>query len=639
MNYKYPFLLLLLIFVETQSAWCQVDRGGVPRSFASRFVQKSLLQTVDIPSPDLQLIQKEDFEDARLEKPYRVGVDVPVNLSIENNGQWDVLPGGGRIWRAIIRCKDARGIGLSYSKLRLPKGSDLFVYSPDQSFVIGAITQNEIQGQSFTTRPLKGDELVIEYFEPAGVYEHAVIDISGIIYMYRGFENQAAKSVESVSSGSCEINVNCEEGKNWLKQKQGVVKILTQITDTTNGKIRVSHFFCSGVLLNNTAQDFGGLMLTAGHCLEGSTGTDALATDYSHWVFYFQYESVNCSPTITPSELTVVGTQKLATSATLPDIGSDFLLLKSLNDIPAKYNPFYCGWDAGNGNSSSGVCIHHPDGDVKKISTYSSPLISGSWGSTPNTHWAVKWVATKNGYGVTEGGSSGAPLFDDEGLVIGTLTGGPSSCQNPGGEDQFGKIPFSWISNGTLPSQQLKPWLDPGNTGIVKMPGSYNEKLTVADFSANRFVIPVGGTIDFNDLSSGKPNKWHWYFQNGKPSESTLQNPSGILFDRFGAMNVKLVVSNQFNSDSIVKEKFIDVRSVVSPNPSNGIVSILSDINNDNEINIEVYNSSGLKVQQFRYSGAVSGSYTIQLPEFGNLFIIKIIQGTQVHTHKVVVVH
>lgn len=605
----------------------------------SRFVQKSQLQAVVVPSPDLQLIQKEDFEDARLEKPYRVGVNVPVNISIDGTGQWDMLPGGGRIWRAIIRCKDARGIGLSYSKLRLPAGSDLFVYTPDQSSVIGAITQTEIQGQSFTTRPLKGDELVIEYYEPAGVDGRAVIEISGIIYMYRGFETQDVNSVKSISSGSCEVNVNCEEGKNWQKQKQGVVKILTQITDTTNGKIRISHFYCSGVLLNNTSQDFGGLVLTAGHCIEGALGTDALATDYNHWVFYFQYESVNCSPTLTPSELTVVGAQKLATSATLPDIGSDFLLIKSLNDIPAKYNPFYCGWDAGNGNSSYGVCIHHPDGDVKKISTYSSPLSSGSWGSTLNTHWMVKWVATKNGYGVTEGGSSGAPLFDDEGLVIGTLTGGPSSCQNPGGEDLFGKVPYSWISNGPLPSQQLKPWLDPGNTGILKMPGSFNEKLTVADFSATSIVIPVGGTIDFNDLSSGKPDKWHWYFQSGKPSESTDPNPTGIIFERYGKKNVKLVVSNQYNSDSIVKEKYIDVRAVVSPNPCKGTVSILSDVNNTKDITIEVFDAIGKLAYRQTYPGPSSASYTINLPDYGNVFIIRIIQGDQVQTHKVIVVH
>jgi PKD repeat protein len=203
----------------------------------------------------------------------------------------------------------------------------------------------------------------------------------------------------------------------------------------------------------------------------------------------------------------------------------------------------------------------------------------------------------------------------------------------------FGKFAYSWTSNGTAASEQLKPWLDPGNTGILKMAGSYNENLAIADFSASSFVTPVGGTIDFQDLSSGKPTKWHWYFQGGKPYESTEQNPSGILFERYGAMNVKLVVSNEYNSDSIVKEKFIDVKAVVSPNPSTGSVNVLPNMNNNNPITIEVYDALGKMAQRFEYTEPLSATYPINLPSSGNIFIVKIIQGDQVQTHKVVVVH
>lgn len=630
MKYILSFFVILSIGLISRSAFCQVDRGGVPRSFQSQFIQKSKLQPVDIPSPDLLSLKNEDIEDARLEKSYRVGVEVPVSISPAFEGQWDNLPGGGRIWRATLSCKNSLGIGLNFSELRLPEGSDMFVYTPDHNSVIGAFTANEISQKSFTTRPLKGDALVVEYYEPAKVQGQAVIDISGIVYMYRGFESPEENNLKSVNTGSCEVNINCEEGQNWQKQKQGVVKI--------QAKVGSKYFYCSGALMNNTLQDFSGLLLTASHCSKGNNNENATATDYANWIFYFNYEYPGCSTSAT-SNLTVVGCQKLATSDKPSDIGSDFLLVKSLSIIPPRYNPFYCGWDAGNGNSPSGVCIHHPDGDVKKISTYNSLLGTGTWGSTPNTHWVVQWIATPNGYGVTEGGSSGAPLFDDEGLVIGTLTGGPSSCQNSGGDDMFGKVPYSWVSNGTTADQQLKPWLDPGNTGILKMPGSFNEKLTVADFSANSYVIPVGGIIDFIDLSSGKPDKWHWYFQSGKPAESTEKNPSGISFERYGTMNVKLVVSNAYNSDSIVKERYIDVRAVVSPNPTRGAISILTDINNNNEMNIEVFDSFGKIAQRYKYSGSAFSSYSINLPEYGNVFIIRIIQGDQVQTHKVVVVH
>jgi PKD repeat protein len=104
-------------------------------------------------------------------------------------------------------------------------------------------------------------------------------------------------------------------------------------------------------------------------------------------------------------------------------------------------------------------------------------------------------------------------------------------------------------------------------------------------------------------------------------------------------MNVKLVVTNPYNSDSIVKEGYIDVKAVVSPNPSKGTVSILTDINNTEGINIDVFDAVGKLAQHYQYKGSSSSSYNITLPDYGNMFIIRIIQGDQVQTHKVIVVH
>jgi len=626
-----PLLFTLILIVYALSAFSQIDRGGVPRSFQPQFLLKSQVQVIDIESPDLRAIQAEDDEAARLEKSYRVGVEVPVNISLIDAGQWESLTNGGRICRLSLNCIGAQGLGIIFGKVQLPAGSDLFIYTTDKHNVLGAYTAAEIlDNQMFTTRPVYGDRIVIEYYEPSNNNENAEIQLSGLTFMYRGFEKIVSSELKSVSSGNCEVNVNCDEGQNWQNQKQGVVKILT--------KVGTKFFYCSGTLMNNTSQDFSGLFLSASHCSNDFSGGSATAADYSRWVFYFNYESPDCVSSAA-QEQTILGAEMLATSDSPSNIGSDFLLLRFLENIPPKYNPYYCGWDAGNNTSTSGVCIHHPDGDIKKISTYISPLTSGTWGSTPNTHWIVRWASTANGHGVTEGGSSGSPLFDDEGLVIGTLTGGESSCQNPTGPDMYGKMSFSWASNGSLAEQQLKPWLDPDNTGIIKQPGSFNAKLAVADFSASSSIIPVGGTINFQDLSSGKPNKWKWYFQGGNPSESTEQNPSAIRFERFGAMNVKLVVSNEFNTDSIVKEEYIDVRAVVSPNPSKGDVNILTDINNESDVIIEVYNASGIKAQQFEYSGSLSSNYSIKLPDYGNVFLIRVIHGEQIQTHKIIVTH
>ena len=630
MKYLLALFVILSLGFVTITASGQVDRGGTPRSFQMPSDQKSVLQKIEITPPDMQAIEDEDSEYARFEKSYRVGVEIPVAITSASSGQWDNLSNGDRIWRLRIRCNGAKGIGINYDNLTLPEGADLFVYTPDHRYSVGAITSAEIPlNDKFTTRPLFGDEVIIEYFEPGINPSNTEIDISGIIFMYRSFDPEENNQQKTVSSDACEVNVNCEEGQNWQNQKQGVVKLYA--------KVGSSYFWCSGVIVNNTKQDFSGLLLTAAHCSKSLGGGISSDTDLNQWIFYFNYESPGCI-TSGATDQTIVGATRIATSDNPSDIGSDFLLLKFQSVIPAKYNPYYCGWDAGAGNSTSGVCIHHPDGDVKKISTYTTPLGSGTWGSTPNTHWIVHWSATPNGFGVTEGGSSGSPLFDDEGLVIGTLTGGPSACDNTSGEDMYGKVNYSWESNGIESTKQLKPWLDPDNTGLVKIPGSYNDKLTVADFSANSYVIPVGGKIDFQDLSSGKPDTWHWYFQGGNPSESLVQNPSGVQFERFGAMNVKLVVSNEYNSDSIVKEEYIDVRAVVSPNPTNtGVVNILSDIRNINNLVIDVFDAQGRIAQHFEFPAAQSANYSLKLPDYGTVFIVRVIQGGNIQTHKVII--
>ncbi len=81
-----------------------------------------------------------------------------------------------------------------------------------------------------------------------------------------------------------------------------------------------------------------------------------------------------------------------------------------------------------------------------------------------DTHWELNSVATTDGFGVTEPGSSGSPLYEPSGLIVGHLTGGVSQCGGPEGPDLYGKIAFDWTSNGVTPDRQLQPWLDPDNT-------------------------------------------------------------------------------------------------------------------------------------------------------------------------------
>lgn len=62
--------------------------------------------------------------------------------------------------------------------------------------------------------------------------------------------------------------------------------------------------------------------------------------------------------------------------------------------------------------------------------------------------------------------------------------------------------------------------------------------------------------VKFTDLSTGKPASWYWDLGNG--STSTQQDP-GVIYIKPGTYTVKLVVTNDDGSDSIVKERNINV--------------------------------------------------------------------------------
>jgi hypothetical protein len=76
---------------------------------------------------------------------------------------------------------------------------------------------------------------------------------------------------------------------------------------------------------------------------------------------------------------------------------------------------------------------------------------------------------TGNGWeiGTTESGSSGSPLFDENGRIIGQLYAGQSACigqSNNHDYDIYGRFGVSWDA-GTTPETRLLDWLDPINSG------------------------------------------------------------------------------------------------------------------------------------------------------------------------------
>lgn len=561
--------LLLLLIGSGSGLNAQISHGGKPWTFSTAkggsasFINVEY-DEISLKAPDVEPLIAEDMANASKDLPLRVGVSLDADITMQNAGTWTDLPMGARLWTLKVRVPGAKALTLGFEDFHLAEGSKLFFYNENRKQVLGAFTsENNLENRSFAIEQVQGEVVCIEYYEPAykkaGSADKTTFRIFDVGYFYREFTDlKPYKDTQTrvQESESCEVDINCSPvGDDWQDEKRGVA----QITLKSGG----SWYVCTGSLMNNTNNDGTPYFLTAFHCGEDNTTTN----EFNQWIFKFKYEApaaqASGSGTTITSEPTgsrsITGCTKKASG----DIsgGSDFLLLL-LNSTPtAAYEPYYNGWTRSTSNPTNGVGIHHPAGDIKKISTYSSASTGSYTGSASNAHWALRWTRNSNGYGVTEGGSSGSPLFDSNGYVVGTLTGGSSYCTQTSGQDYYGKISYHWQSNGNTNAKQLKPWLDPGNTGVTNCPGydPYANQPPEPNFAASRTTILEGESIDFYNYTMNNPISYSWTFQGATPSTSTETEPTGITYNAAGSYNVSLSSTNANGTNSITKNGYINV--------------------------------------------------------------------------------
>ena len=553
---KKIYLLVLVLSIGllniSDNLMAQISNGGTPPSIM--FQLDDNVQKLNFPSPDLEAITQQDLLDeaAGGPKPPRMGVSVIVNKGIENSGNWTELPGGDKVWRLEIEVPGALALGVYYDEFYLPEGGQLFLYNENKKQILGAYTSQVNPEQDlFSTEFVQGDKVTLEYWQPKGQTEMPRLNISEVAYAYRFIE---FSTDETRDAWYCMIDVVCEEGDNWENQINGAARISI--------KIGGSYYWCSGSLINNTENDRTPYFLTAAHC-----GGTASSYDLNQWVFYFNYQASTCGGNASGSQ-TMTGCSLKAKDVSQADNGSDFYLVEFNQSIPVIYDVYYNGWNRTNevDDAGNGVGVHHPAGDIKKISTYDTPLQSSTfWNGLP-THWKLQWAETVNGKSIMQGGSSGSPIFDSNGLIMGDLTGGytSNSCSTPS-PAYYGKIWYSWDQNGATAGARLKDWLDPNETGIEKLPGvSWQTIPPAADFEAASTTVTQGDTVFFTDISGPGILEREWTFENGDPTSSTEKYPY-VVYTEVGDFDVTIYVENADGTDTELKENYIHVDQMALP--------------------------------------------------------------------------
>ncbi len=378
--------------------------------------------------------------------PLRFAVPSAVAVTPATHGTWEQLP-DGRLWRLRLVSPGATDLNLGFTTFWLPEGATLHVCSESDAYFQGPYTprDNKPHGQLWTP-VLPGESAFIELFVPAQAKGEPSIVLSQVGLGYRDLFHRQ-KDVITPAAGSCEIDVVCPQAAAWSNEIRSVARY--SISGTT---------LCTGTLIADVARDLQNYFLTANHC--GLSAGNAASV-----VVYWNYQSPTCGQ---------LGGGSLAhnqSGATFRAAKSDVdFALMELDDIPdSSFNVYYSGWDRSGAGPPGAVGIHHPDGGEKAISFSTTPLVTvnsciASGGSA--THWRVVWSA-----GVTEPGSSGSGIWDATGhRLVGTLSGGSSTCTASTSPDCYGKFSVAW-AGGTSAATRLRDWLDPQNTGATSVPG------------------------------------------------------------------------------------------------------------------------------------------------------------------------
>ncbi|MBK6764738.1 MAG: hypothetical protein IPG71_00070 [bacterium] len=510
---KLSLVVLFLCCVVVAQA--QIESGGTPVGLSSAASNLPLAPVVSMPQVDNQAYLTED-EGLPKHEQNRFAVQLPVNLNLSNSGTWTNLPSGGRIWRLRIASANAYSLALLFDDWYLPKGTELFVYNDNGDDVLGALTSfnNWVDGSN-VIRHIKGDALTLELFEPATVGSQTVLSIYTVCHAYKNvFGYTRRDALDNFGdSGACNNNILCPEAAAWQDEKQGACMI-------TSGGARI----CSGSMIRANVVNWPAYFLTANHC--GFSGS---------WVFVFNYQSPQCSPNADGSTAQTVANATLRSN----NADSDFELLELSAHPPVSYNAYYNGWNRNDVPSTSSVCIHHPRGDVKKWTIDNNAPTTTSYGGNVSpgdgTHWRISnWED-----GTTEPGSSGSPLFDQNSRITGQLHGGTASCAN-NIDDYYGRFNVSWTGGGTN-STRLSNWLDPNNSGVTTLDGSYVVTVANDNCPGDYVTLPFNGSGNTSAATASgsgcayptTPDVWYHFISSATCSSQVTVSLCGSSYDTF----------------------------------------------------------------------------------------------------------
>lgn len=458
------FIVLAVLQLKAQLIY---DEWGTILPFSLVEGYKDEIEAYDVPSFVIPIMNNDSlcrkynngktFDE--LGSEYTGGISLRHEpISLKENGICIKLK-NGKLWRYAIEGKSAGGIGFDFGFPKLPKGTYIAVFAPDTTYLIQP--HKIYHSENLLERHKKmgirgavsGKKLIIEYYEPDALKEKEDIVIKRIGYDFVAFGNRNPSTYKTpdLKSGfygssaysGCQKDVVCTDIGNYQDEAKSVVflNLSFLIDEDDNGYPERGYRNATGFFLNK-AGGYGEndlpIMVTAGHLYSfyklGLTPVD-LITYIDEFSVITKYQNKICGTDDTknrgiviPGLFNRIALGRSYDKEGLPTYSAnkDYAVLQAGSSVKqlSNYDITYAAWSKNHDyNSSSNVnyvCIHHPQGDVKKVNkdNHKASLVTTSG------------FQLKYDLGITEGGSSGSPVFNSSRQVVGFHVGssGDKAC-------------------------------------------------------------------------------------------------------------------------------------------------------------------------------------------------------------------
>lgn len=485
-------MLLTLTFIASFSFWAAAQ--DIPPDIL--LVPTATIYDIPPVDDELLLNPEEDIDSLRsvveeLElgqtEGYKVfgtvmDIDLPALVDAGFMKPYEIILGNGdkyTVSRLKVRAPDAYSLSVIFDQLELPDDASLFVYNEDMSRVEGPFTATYNAQGGLATTLLAGESITIEFVYKGSQLSSLPFLIEGINYDFRN-EVAVLYDQQNITPGNlsaCHNNVNCDEGNDWRVIQRATVLIHHfQLKGKGNQKYAVTS---SGALVNNTKNDGKPYVLYAQHSYYYAADKHNFSPN--KWTFYLNYEK-DCKGGSSNLKHIVRGGTHISTSPF-----SDFALLELSARVPSSFQPYFAGWDRTAASLASGTVIHHPAGNHKMITFDYNTIVQNTGtvqisvnsggGLSNRTHPPGSLWEVYLDNGTLQGGSSGAPLYNENKRLVGMLSQGVNhsgSCPRPDfiPHNRFGRFATAWDYDNTGGSAtRLKDWLDPSNISPTTIAG------------------------------------------------------------------------------------------------------------------------------------------------------------------------